>query len=160
MSAQQRGPVDGTFEDLLYTDPRKAFGKAMEELQHTQDGLSAVREKIQRKPIKVTTKDGMISITLDAGGDVASIVFNTQKFRRMAPAELGAVLVEAITRARAEGRAQLAEAYAPFLPEGFDLQEVMSGKFSTDGIFESARQRSEQVMAAVEPAGPARKRKG
>jgi DNA-binding protein YbaB len=157
MSAQQRGPAGGAFEDLLYTDPQRAFDKAMEELQHTRDSLSQVREKIQAKPIKVTTKDGMVSITLDAGGEVASIVFNTQKFRRMAPAELAAALLDAITRARAEGRAQLAKAYAPFLPEGLDLNEVMSGKFSTDGIFESARQRSEQVMAAVKPT---RTRKG
>jgi len=71
----------------------------------------------------------------------------------MAPAELGSVLVEAITKARAQGRAQLAEAYRPFLPEGLDLTKIMSGKFSVDSIFESARQRSEQIMAATPRAG-------
>jgi DNA-binding protein YbaB len=155
MSTQQREPAEQSIAELRYTDPHLAFEKAMEDLQRSHERLSAVREKLQRKPIKVTTKDGMISITLDARGDVTSIVFNTQKWRRMAPAELGSVLVEAITQARADGRAQIAEAYGPFLPEGLDVQKIMSGQFSPDGIFESARRRSEQIMAAAQPVVPA-----
>jgi DNA-binding protein YbaB len=155
VSAQQSGPAEQTIAELRYTDPHKAFEKAMENLQRDQERLKSVRRKLQDKPIKVTSTDGMISMTLDAGGEVTSIVFNTQKWRRMAPAELGSALVEAITRARAQGRAQLAEAYRPFLPEGLDLAKIMSGKFSVDSIFDSARQRSEQVMAATQPAAPA-----
>jgi DNA-binding protein YbaB len=152
MSNNQHGE---TFNDLLFDDPHRAFDKAMEEMQRTQERMSEVREKFERKPIKVTTKDGMITITLDPRGDVTSIVFNTQKWRRMAPAELGSVLVEAINKARAEGRAQLADAYKQFLPEGLDLQKLMSGQLSTDGIFESARRQSEQIMSAVQPVVPA-----
>lgn len=152
MSNNQRGE---TFNDLLFEDPHRAFDKAMEEMQRTQERITAVREKLERKPIKVTTKDGMITITLDARGDVTSIVFNTQKWRRMAPAELGNALVEAITKARAEGRALLAEAYQQFLPEGMDLQKIMSGQISTDGIFESARRQSEQIISAAQPVVPA-----
>jgi DNA-binding protein YbaB len=155
MSTQQHGSAEQTIAELRLTDPHTAFEKAMEDLQRSHERLTAVRKKLQRKPIKVTTTDGMISITLDARGDVTSIVFNTQKWRRMAPAELGSVLVEAITRARAEGRDQLAEAYRPFLPEGLDLQKMMSGEFSPDGIFESARRRGEQIMAAAQPLLPA-----
>lgn len=155
MSAQQREPADQSRAELRYSDPHKAFDKAMEELQRSQERLKSVRQKLQDKPIKVTSKDHMISITLDAAGEVTSIVFNTQKWRRMAPTELGSVLVEAITEARAQGRAQLAEAYRPFLPEGLDPTKIMSGKFSVDSIFESARRRSEQIMAAVQPVVPA-----
>jgi DNA-binding protein YbaB len=155
MTAQQREPADQTMAELRYTDPHKAFDKAMEELQRSQERLRSVRQKLQDKPMKVTSTDGMISITLDAAGEVTSIVFNTQKWRRMAPAELGSVLVEAITRARAQGRAQLAEAYRPLLPEGLDPTKIMSGQLSVDGIFESARRRGEQIMAAAQPVVPA-----
>jgi DNA-binding protein YbaB len=155
MSAEQREPADQTMAELRFTDPHKAFDKAMEELQRGQERLKAVRQKLQDKPIKVTSKDGMLSITLDAAGEVTSIAFNTQKWRRMAPAELGSVLVEAITQARAQGRAQMAEAYRPLLPEGLDPTKIMSGQFSVDAIFESARRRSEQIMAAAQPVVPA-----
>jgi hypothetical protein len=83
---------------------------------------------------------------------VTSIAFNTQKWRRMAPAELGAVLVEALRRARAQGRARLVEAYRPLLPEGLDPAKIMSGQFSVDGVFESARERSERIIAAAKSA--------
>ena len=155
MSEQQGGQADQALAELRFADPHKAFEKAMEELQRTQERLKSVRQKLQSKPIKVTSKDGMISITLDAAGEVTSIVFNTQKWRRMAPAELGSVLVEAITRAREQGRAKLVEAYGPLLPEGLDPAKIMSGKFSVDSIFESARRRSEQIMAGSPPAVPA-----
>jgi DNA-binding protein YbaB len=160
MSTPQRGPADQTAAELRYTDPHKAFEKAMEELQRSQERLKAVRKKLQDKPIKVTSKDGMISISLDAAGEVTSIAFNTQKWRRMAPAELGSALVEAITQARTQGRAQLAEAYRPFLPEGLDPAKIMSGNVSVDGIFESARKRGEQIMAAAQPVVPAAPQSG
>jgi DNA-binding protein YbaB len=158
----QHGQDEQAIADLRFTDPHKAFDKAMEDLQRTQERLKAVRQKLNDKPIKITSKDGMISITMDSAGDVSAIAFNTQKWRRMAPAELGAALVAAITQARHQGRAQLAEAYQPFLPDGLDLSKIMSGKFSVDSIFDSARRRGEKIMAEVQPVVPdaSRTRKG
>jgi len=152
MSGQQRRPADQTVAELISSDPHRAFDKAMEELQRGQDRLRSVRQKLEAQPIKVTSTDGMISITLDAAGEVTSIAFNTSKWRRMAPAELGSVLVQAISRAREQGRARLAEAYRPLLPEGLDPAKIMSGQLSVDGIFESARERSGQIMDAAKSA--------
>jgi|HubBroStandDraft_3_1064219.scaffolds.fasta_scaffold243029_2 DNA-binding protein YbaB len=152
MSGQQRRQADQTSAELRYSDPHRAFEKAMEELRLGQERLKSVRQKLEGQTTKVTSKDGMISITLDAAGEVTSIAFNTQKWRRMAPAELGAVLVEALRRARAQGRARLVEAYRPLLPEGLDPAKIMSGQFSVDGVFESARERSERIIAAAKSA--------
>jgi DNA-binding protein YbaB len=141
--------------NLRRTDPHKAFENAMAELTRTQERLEAVRSQMEAKPYKITSKDGMVTVTLDQRGDVKDIKFNTAKFRRMAPAELSAALVEVLQKARAEGRAELLKAYRPFLPAGLDLDQMMAGKFSVDGIFDSARQRSQHIMAQAEPTLPA-----
>jgi DNA-binding protein YbaB len=137
-------------------DPHQAFEKAMAELAQTQERLRETRAQLAAKPTKVTSKDGMITMTLDGGGEVTEIKFNTAKFRRMAPAELGAALVDAFSRARAEGRARMIEAYRPFLPAGLDPDQILAGKINVDGMFASARERSEQVFAAAQATGPAR----
>jgi DNA-binding protein YbaB len=127
-------------------DPHESFENALAELQRTQERLQAARQKLHHNSTKVTSKDGMVTVTLDERGDVASIAFNTPKFRRLAPAELGSVLVETIRRARAESRNAMISAYRPLMPDGLDIEQIMSGKFSADGIFDNARRRVEQIM--------------
>ena len=140
---------------LRDNDPQVAFEKAMAELSHTQQRLREVREELQGKPTKVTSKDHMVTVVLDERGDLRSITFNNTKYRQMAPAELGSVLVEAITKARAAGRTQMARAFQPLMPEGLDIEQLMAGNFSVDGIFERARRRSEQIAADGQPVIPA-----
>jgi DNA-binding protein YbaB len=140
---------------LRETDPRGAFDNAMAELTRTQERLAALRETMAAKPYKATSKDGMVTVTLDQRGDIKDLKFNTAKFRRMAPAELSAALVEIINKARADGRAELAKAYKPFLPPGLDLDQMMNGKVNVNGILDAARERSQSFMAQMESALPA-----
>jgi DNA-binding protein YbaB len=132
----------------------KAFEDALAEMYRTQERLKSVRAQLSKEPIKVTSKDHMVTVVVDARGEVSSIVFNTAKFRRMAPAELGAALIEVIGQARAEGRRQVISAYREFLPEGMDLEKMMSGNFNMDNMMEATKRRAEEIMAQVEQAFP------
>jgi len=136
-------------------DPRQVFEDAVAEMYRTQERLTAVRARLQEKPAKVTSKDGMITVTLDGRGEVTSIAFGTAKFRRMAPAELGAALVAVIRQARAESRARAIDAYQPFLPAGMDLGKIMAGEFSMTGMLDAAKRRGEHIMAEAQRATPA-----
>jgi DNA-binding protein YbaB len=140
---------------LRRADPRKAFDDTMAELFRTQERLQAVRGRLREEPTKVTSKEGMVTVVLDDRGEVTSIAFNTAKFRKMAPAELGAALVEVIGRARAEGRSRMLNAYKPFLPDGMDLEKIMSGKLDMNGMLAAAKRRGEQIMADAQQAIPA-----
>lgn len=144
----------------MTTDPHQIFDNALDELRRTQDQLATARKKLQAKPAKAMSKDGMVTVGLDERGDVTSISFNTAKFRRMAPAELGSVLVETIKQARAKGREAMMSAYRPLMPPGLDLDQIMSGKFSTDGMFSDARKRVAQIRAETEAIKPSDTRKG
>lgn len=143
---------------LRRTNPRKAFDDAVAEMFRTQERLQSVRAQLSKKPIKVTSKDGMVTVVLDARGEVTSIAFNTAKFRRIAPAELGATLVQVISQARAEGRSQVISAYRDFLPEGMDLEKIMSGNLNMDSVLAAAKRRGEQIMAEAQQAFPAASR--
>jgi hypothetical protein len=97
----------------------------------------------------------MITITLDGGGDISSIDFNTVKFRRMAPAELGAALVDTIRQARAQSRKEMLTAYRPFIPSGVGLDGLFDGKANVSGIFDDAVRKANDILAHG-PAGDLR----
>jgi len=120
---------------------------AITELRRQQERLEAASTKVREVKTKVTSKDGMITVTLDGRGEIAAIAFNTAKFRRMAPAELGAALVETIGKARAEAREQVMSAYRSFIPEGIGLDEMFSGKADLSGMFDDAVRRAQHIMA-------------
>jgi DNA-binding protein YbaB len=146
----------------MSAQPHESFQEAVNELRRSQERLRSLRGEMQSKATKVTSKDGMVTVALDGKSEVTSITFNTAKFRRMAPAELSAVLVETISRARSEGRSRVIDAYKSMFPKGMDIDALMSGKFSTDKIFDDAVRRAEAIMAdgQTRPVPGALARKG
>src|ERR1039457_7330415 len=84
-----------------------AVQKAVAELREHQEQLNAVRDKLRASRTEVRSTDGMITVSLDGRGELSGITFNTAKWRRMPPAELGSVLVETIGKAREEARAKM-----------------------------------------------------
>jgi DNA-binding protein YbaB len=135
----------------MSAQPHESFQDAVNELRRSQERLRSLRGEMQSKATKVTSKDGMVTVTLDGKSEVTSITFNTVKFRRMAPAELSAVLVETINRARSEGRARVLDAYRSMFPNGMDVDAIMTGKFSVDKIFDDAVRRAEGIIADGQP---------
>jgi DNA-binding protein YbaB len=127
--------------------PHESFQQALDELRRTQERLRTVRSRLQDKATKVTSKDGMVTVTLDGRTEVAGIEFNTAKFRRMAPAELASVLVETISQARAQGRSRVADAYRPLMPKGMDIDAILAGKLNLDKMFDDAARQGQAMMA-------------
>src|SRR5260370_36943465 len=98
--------------------PHESFQQALDELRRTQKQLGTIRSELQEKATKVTSKDGMITVTLDGRSELAGIAFNTAKFLRMAPAELGRALLETTNQARALDRSRVTYSYSCLMPEG------------------------------------------
>jgi DNA-binding protein YbaB len=131
---------------MMSVDPQADFESAVAELRRTQERIKSVSENLRAKPTEVSSKDKMVTVAVDERGEVTSITFNTAKFRRMAPAELGAVLVETIRQARAVSRDRLMSAYKPLLPPGLDMSAMMTGKFNVDKMFDEAVKRGRKMM--------------
>jgi DNA-binding protein YbaB len=126
-----------------------SLDEAVAELRRQQQRLMAARASLQDVKSKVTSKDGMVTITLDARGEISAIAFNTQKFRRMAPAELGAALVEVIGKARTQARERVADAYQSFIPPnlGLGLEDLIAGKGDLNAMFDEAVRKANDIMA-------------
>ncbi|MGD0558668.1 MAG: hypothetical protein ABSA93_27280 [Streptosporangiaceae bacterium] len=95
---------------------------------------------------QICSPDGMVTVTVDKRGEVSSIAFNVAEFGKMAPAELGAVLVQTISQARAGCRKRLFRVFAPFLLEGCLLRPG-SGPDDLDEIFDDAARKADELMA-------------
>jgi DNA-binding protein YbaB len=132
----------------MTADAGFSLTEAISELRQQQEKLQAVSSQLRENKTKVRSKDGMITVTLEAGGEISSIDFNTAKFRRMAPAELGAALVDTIRQARAQSREQVLNAYRSFIPSGVGLDGMFDGKGgNVNSIFDDAVRKANDILA-------------
>jgi len=120
--------------------------EATEELRRRQERLQKARAKLTDASSKARSKDGMVTVIVDARGQLSAINFNSQKFRRIAPAELSSILVETIVRAQAESRERVLRAFKPLLPQGLDLSDVLAGKTDLKQMFDDAVRESDEMM--------------
>jgi DNA-binding protein YbaB len=116
-------------------DSEEIMRLAEERLRQTKGQLAQMRKQVEETRITVRSTDNVITAVVDGQGELVSITFNTAKWRRMAPAELGAALVKTINKAREDGRAELKRAYggmitAPLRPEG-----AAAGQVSLERMF-------------------------
>jgi len=123
--------------------------QAAEDLDRKQRRLREIRAELAGTATKVSSVDNTLVVELDAVGELASIKFNSQKFRRMAPAELSALLVDTIKRARAENRDRVLSAYQDVMPAG--LRELVTGATSLDELFDKARIEADEMVADLRP---------
>ncbi len=139
----------------MTADAGFSLTEAISELRQQQEKLQAVSSQLRETKTKVKSKDGMITITLDGSGEISSIDFNTAKFRRMAPAELGAALVDTIRQARAQSRDEVMKAYRSFIPSGLGLDGLFEGKANVNRVFDDAVRKANDILAHG-PAGDLR----
>lgn len=118
---------------------------AAAELRQQQERLAAIQDQLSGAGASATSADHMVTVTLDGRGEVHDVTFHTTRFRKLAPAELGAAIVATIRSARADALKRTFAAYQQFLPAGLDLRKVMAGDFDIDDLF------AEAVRVAGEP---------
>lgn len=66
---------------------------------------------------------------IDSEGELVELKFRTNAYKSMAPAELSAAVMDVIKRARERMQDRVMQAYAPFAPEGLDIDAARSGQF-------------------------------
>jgi len=120
--------------------------EAIAELRRQQESLVDAREKLRGTGCKVASRDNAITVSMKSNGEIAAITFNTTKFRRMAPAELGAALTETINQASAEIRQQVVGAFGDYMPSSVDLEGVLTGKSDFSAMFDDAVRKATEIM--------------
>ena len=127
--------------------------EALEELRSQRERILKARAALTGRSTTVRSKDRSVAVTVDGRGAVTAIDFVSTKFRRMAPAELGSLLVETIEAARKEAAEQAAETFQPLFPAGVDLRAMLSGKVDFDQMFSDAIKASQEPLPGERSPG-------
>lgn len=115
---------------------QEQLGEVLAQLAERQATLQAARESLEARRVTVTSKDHLVSATVNARGDLSELKFHTTKYRTMAPAQLASVLTQVVTEARAEMAGIVAETFQPLAPQQINLRETMSGNSSLNSVLE------------------------
>ena len=108
---------DGERFEQLLDDYREQFV----ELGRAQESLRAIACTV-RAPRQV------VSVTVAHGGLVTDVSFPSDRYKRLAPAELGRIIADAVQQAQQQAVGEAAQIMAPMMPAGFDAASALSGK--------------------------------
>jgi DNA-binding protein YbaB len=125
--------------------------QALDEFERQRERIQRIRAEMAETSTTVRSKDRSIGVTVDSRGAVTAIEFGGTKFRRMAPTELGAALVETIQSARAAAMEQVAGAFQPVFPASTGVAGLLSGTFDLDQMFAEALRVAREPMPGEQP---------
>ena len=100
-------------------DTEEILRQAEERMRQAEERLAKMRRKVDETRITARSTDNVITAVVNGQGELVSIAFTTAKWRRMAPAELGAALVKTVNQAREDSQAELMRFYGDIMPEQF-----------------------------------------
>ncbi|MGW0520421.1 YbaB/EbfC family nucleoid-associated protein [Crossiella sp. NPDC003009] len=98
--------------------------------QEQRAKLGEMQRALAQVRATATASGHSVEVTVGAHGDILELAFPSGAYRRMAPSELAAVLLETIDSAKAKAATEVAELLAPFTAG----QEDMLAAFRTEGV--------------------------
>lgn len=116
-------------------DSEEIMRLAQERMRQTEDRLAKMRKQVEETRVTARSTDNVITAVTDGQGNLVSITFSTAKWRRMAPAELGAALVKTINKAREDARAELMRSYSSMMPKPLLPPGAAEGRISLEEMF-------------------------
>lgn len=101
------------------------YGKQIEDLmelyRRQREQIAETQQKLLEVSATATAPGRVVTITVGARGEVTSVTFPTQRYRKMAPAELATVLVSTISEARAQAAEETTALMANLFPGGLPM---------------------------------------
>jgi DNA-binding protein YbaB len=118
---------------------------AMAQFQQQRARLRDTRAEMEKLTASASSKDHLVTVVVGPAGEVREIRFSRTDYARMAPAELAAVLVETIAKAREKAAAEVRKGFEGLAGFGADLRDSLAGGEVLDELFGEL----------AEPAAPA-----
>ncbi|MFE6826201.1 YbaB/EbfC family nucleoid-associated protein [Streptomyces sp. NPDC057690] len=113
------------------------LAKAMQALESTRAAVADAEQRLREASVTVTSKDRSVEVTVGAQGDLRSLRFQDGTYRSMAPAQLSAVVMETIGRARARMARQVVDTYRPISESVPSLPGMPGTEIDWDRLFGS-----------------------
>ncbi|MFE5741376.1 YbaB/EbfC family nucleoid-associated protein [Streptomyces celluloflavus] len=99
----------------------------MAQLEQAREQAHRTQQALAEVSATATSRDRMVSATVDAQGAVTGLKFHSTRYRSMAAAELSAALLDTIRQAQDEATAQVSQLLQPVMPGGLDLGDALGG---------------------------------
>jgi hypothetical protein len=125
---------------------------ALTDLRAQQDRIRDFGAAMAARTTTVASTNRMISVTVDSGGRLTNLSFEGNRYRALAPAELGALVVGTVAEAQEQANQAAMAAMAELLPEALDFSGLAGGELDLDGMVESAVRLAGQPVFGDEPA--------
>ncbi|MER6992723.1 YbaB/EbfC family nucleoid-associated protein [Saccharopolyspora hirsuta] len=122
----------------MFSSMHNDMTEALQELRAKQDELTTAFGKLDEVTASATTKDRAIRATVDGRGKLTDLELTGQRWRDMAPKELGAKIVEVVGDAQRQAAAAVDEVMGGLAPDGVDLQQLRENGPDLAAMIDSA----------------------
>ncbi|MFH8435844.1 YbaB/EbfC family nucleoid-associated protein [Streptomyces sp. NPDC018007] len=109
---------------------QEQLAEAMTQLAEQTKKIQEVQEELARTSASATSKDRMVTATVNAHGEIVSFKFHTEGYRTMPAAQLAEVLKTTVNTARAEMSTKVSGTVRPLMGA---QEELANGFFGGGG---------------------------
>ncbi|MEC3975214.1 YbaB/EbfC family nucleoid-associated protein [Amycolatopsis sp. H20-H5] len=102
--------------------------QSIAQYREQQAGLVEFQRALGNISCSATAPRQVVTVSVGCQGEVTSLRFPTDAYKRMVPAELSEVILATINEARAQAMDEYAELLSPLLPEGINAKDIVTGK--------------------------------
>jgi DNA-binding protein YbaB len=131
---------------------------AMARLRQQREKIREFQSAMEERTVSVTSKNRMVSATVDSRGRLTALSFKGNRYRSLPPAELGALVVETVSQAQETAAKQALEAASSIMPSG--LPGMSSGSFDLDEMTAAAEKLMGQPLFSEDLAETIRTKGG
>ncbi|WP_035839346.1 YbaB/EbfC family nucleoid-associated protein [Kitasatospora azatica] len=121
------------------------LNEILAEYRRKRDGVLQMQRQLSSTAATVKSRDRMISVTVDALGTVTALKFESKDYQSMEPAELAALVLDTMQKARDKVRADAKQIMDPFLPRGTAFEDLSSGKLDLARLLPEKPRSPEEV---------------
>ena len=113
---------------------------AVAELREQHERIRTAHDRLEQQSTTVTSKDRMITATVDSKQRLTALKLSGTRYRNLAPAELTTRIMEVVNSAQDESAGKSMAMIAELAPAEFgaDLGAVFTGDLDLEGMFAEA----------------------
>jgi DNA-binding protein YbaB len=128
--------------------------QAFADFERSQTAIAAIRDELADSTTTVTSKNRAVQVTVDGHGEVTEISFPTKKYRTMAPAEFGSLLVATLAEARQEAVERATNLVSAAMPNSAPLFETLGGSADLDTVMADLAQKEGPLWEVADSYDP------
>jgi DNA-binding protein YbaB len=107
------------------------FAEVQGQYEKMRDGLADLQRQLARLQVTVTSDDELVTVTVDARGQLASLELSPRAYRESDPRDLATTITATVRKASAQATEQVTGLMSGYLPQGAGAMDfVRSGDFS------------------------------